>query len=244
MLHSLVAELNSNRNSDGDQLNVNGNNWNDNNHGYAFGMALASKIPFMKTYKDLYPKIYDLKNLILAFKKARKGKTKKLYVIEFENNLRKNLFDLHKELKNQTYQPKSLETFILRDPKTRKISKSDFRDRIIHHAIINILEPIFEPLFIYDSCANRKNKGNLFALKKFYQFLRKISENGKTKGIFNKNQVKGYCLKADIKHYFQSVNHEILVKIIEQKITDENVICLIKKILENREIGEGGRTTL
>ena len=72
----------------------------------------------------------------------------------------------------------------------------------MHHALVNILEPIFDSSFIYDSCANRKGKGNIFAIKRFEKFTRKISRNGKINGWFNKNQVKGYCLKADIKHYF------------------------------------------
>ena len=180
----------------------------------------------MKTYNALYSKIISYKNLFLAWKEARKGKTKKPYVIEFEQNLRENLLKLHEELKSQTYKPKPLQTFILRDPKTRKISKSAFRDRIIHHAIIRIIEPIFDSSFIYDSCANRKGKGNLFALKRFDLFKRKVTQN-LTK--------KAYCLKADIKHYFQEINHNILMCIINNKITDEKLINLIKKIVANFE---------
>jgi len=236
VLHSLVASLNSNRISDGNQLNVNGNNSLDNNNGYAFGMALASKIINMKTYKNLYEKIFSLDNLILAWRKTRKGKTKKKYVIEFEENVIKNLLKLQEELIRQTYSPKPLQTFILRDPKTRKISKSDFRDRIVHHAIVNVIEPIFDKTFIYDSSANRKGKGNLFAINRFLCFARKVSKNGKRKGLLNPNQVKGHCLKADIKHYFQEVNHEILINIIKRKIRDKGVIWLIKKILSNSKI--------
>jgi retron-type reverse transcriptase len=176
-----------------------------------------------------------MKNLILAWKKARKGKTQKDYVIEFEKNLGTNLKALHYELKYQTYKPKPLETFILRDPKTRKISKSDFRDRVVHHAICNIIEPIFDKIFIYDSCANRKGKGNLFAVQRYYMFMRKVSRNGKTNGWFNKNQIKGYCLKADIKHYFQEIDHEILLRIIKKKIKDEKVIWLIERVIRERE---------
>ena len=84
---------------------------------------------------DIYSKIYSIKNLVQAWKEARKGKTKKDYVKDFEKNLGVNLRTLHYELKNQIYKPKPLKTFILRDPKTRKISKSDFRDRIVHHAL-------------------------------------------------------------------------------------------------------------
>lgn len=178
----------------------------------------------MKTYKNLYQNIFYFGNLFIAYKKARKDKTKKIYVKEFEKDLIKNLFNLEKELKDQTYNPLPLKTFILRDPKTRKISKSNFRDRIIHHALIRIIEPIFEKSFIYDSCANQKNKGNLFALKRLETFQRKISKNLTS---------KAFCLKADIKHYFEEVNHKILIEIIKTRIKDEKVIWLIKKILSN-----------
>ncbi|MDD5133357.1 MAG: reverse transcriptase domain-containing protein [Candidatus Nanoarchaeia archaeon] len=185
------------------------------------------------TYNNLYSKLYLYDNLFLAYKKARKGKTKKDYVIEFEKNLETNLLKLQKELETLTYKPKPLKKFILRDPKTRKISKADFRDRIVHHVLINMIEPIFDKTFIYDSCANRKGKGNLFAIKRFYYFLNKVSRNGKLNGWFNENQIKSYCLKADIKHYFQEVNYNLLINIIKRKISDKKVINLIRLILEN-----------
>ena len=183
-----------------------------------------------------------MSNLLLAWRKARKHKTKKSYVIEFEKDVIGNLLILHEELKTQTYQPKPLITFILRDPKTRKISKSAFRDRIVHHALVRIIEPIFDKIFIYDSCANRKGKGILFALKRFDEFKRKVSSNGKlvNNEFKNNNYVKGYCFKADIKHYFQEVNHEILIDIIRRKISDEKVIWFIKKILANLPAGKFG----
>ena len=173
---------------------------------------------------NIYPKIYNLSNLILAWRKARKGKTKKNYVIEFEKDILGNLLRLSEELKNQVYSPEPLKTFVLRDPKTRKIAKSAFRDRIVHHALIRIIEPIFDKSFIYDSCANRIGKGNLFALKRFYQFQRKATKN---------NSRIAFCLKADIKHYFQEVNHNILIDIIKRKIEDIGVIWLANLILKN-----------
>jgi len=190
-------------------------------------------IPMVKTYNKLYSKIISMDNLLLAWRKARTGKTKKIYVIEFEKNLIENLSKLQEELKNQTYTPLPLETFILRDPKTRKISKSDFRDRIVHHALVQVIGPIFDKTFIYDSCANRIGKGNLFALKRFEKFAKKVSRNGKINGWFRNNQIKGYCMKADIKHYFNEVDHEILIQMIKRKIQDEKVIWLIEKILKN-----------
>lgn len=187
----------------------------------------------MQTYKNLYPEIYSIKNLVIAWRNAKKGKTKKDYVLEFERSLGANFKSIHEELKNQTYKPTPLKTFILRDPKIRKISKSDFRDRVVHHAVCNIIEPIFDKTFIHDNCANRKGKGNLFAISRFYKFVGKVSKNGKINGWFNKNQIKGYCLKADIKHYFREVDHDILIKIIKRKISDEKVIWLIERILDN-----------
>lgn len=213
-------------------LNANNDNLaNSNDNGRMAQMARIFYIN-MRTYNNLYPEIYSLRNLILAWKKARKGKTKKNYVIEFEKNLAYNLKRLHYELRFQKYRPLPLKTFILRDPKTRKISKSDFRDRIVHHALCNIIEPIFEKTFIYDSYASRKGKGNLLAIKRFYKFMRKVSKNGKTNGWFNENQIKGYCLKADIKHYFEEVDHEILSNIIQKRIKDEKVLWLSKRVTE------------
>ena len=196
----------------------------------------------METYNNLYSEIISFKNLVFAWRKARKGKTKKDYVIEFHKNFHDNILKLHEELINQTYDPEPLVNFVIKDPKTRKISKSAFRDRIVHHALVNVIETIFDKGFIYDSCANRVGKGNLFALKRFELFKRKVSRNGKLNGWFNNNQIKGYCLKADIRHYFQEVNHEILLEIISRKIKDEKVIWLIKQILVNSTGKTGGAT--
>jgi len=176
--------------------------------------------------ENLYEKIISFKNLIFAYQKAKKGKTKKFYVKDFEENLAYNLKVLYDKLKNQTYKPRPLKTFILRDPKTRKISKSDFRDRIVHHALIKVIEPTFDKTFIYDSCANRKGKGTLFALQRFEIFKRKVTNN---------LQTEAFCLKADIKHYFQEVDREILLKIIQRKITDDRVVGLIILIINNFE---------
>jgi len=165
-----------------------------------------------------------MENLILAWRKARKGKTKKNYVIEFEKDLERNLSDLSFELKSLTYKPKELVNFILRDPKTRKISKSDFRDRIVHHAIILVIGYIFEKGFIYDSCANQIGKGNLFALNRLNRYMRKVTNNFTN---------LAFCLKCDIKHYFEEVDHEIIISILRRKIKDENVIWLIRLVLYN-----------
>ena len=172
----------------------------------------------------MYEQLYSTENLLYAFKKARQGKTKKHYVIKFEKNLQANILTLQEELRNQTYEPKPLKTFILRDPKTRKISKSKFRDRVIHHALINIIKPLFQPNFIYDSHANQIGKGTHKALQRFDIFKRKVSKN---------NTRNCYIIKADIRHYFEEVDHDILLSIIKRQVTDESVIWLIRQILAN-----------
>ena len=178
----------------------------------------------MMIYRDLWKELCSYNNLFFAYKKARKHKTTKDYVIEFEMNLKHNLQPLRSELLLHSYRPKPLVNFIIRDPKTRKISKSDFRDRIVHHALCNIIEPIFEKAFIYDSFANRISKGTLKAIKRFDYFKRKASSN---------NSKSCYVLKADIRKYFENVDHDVLMEVIKSKINDGRIIWLIRAILNN-----------
>jgi len=188
----------------------------------------------MKSYNNLYPKLCSYKNLEKAYEKAKKNKSFISYVLEFEKNKTKNLLQLKKELETLTYKPKPLTKFIITDPKTRVIRKSDFRDRIVHHAVVLILEPIYEKIFIYDSYANRINKGTLTALKRFDEFKRKVSKNGKLiNPSKDNNLVKGYALKADIKHFFDSVDQGILPNILKKKVKDKKIIWLINAVLKN-----------
>ena len=173
---------------------------------------------------------------MLAFKKARKDKTTKDYVIEFENNIEEEINKLQAELKNVTYKPNKLRKFIIRDPKTRTIHSSKFKDRVVHHSIVNVLELIYEQIFIFDSYASRLNKGTHKAVTRFDKFKRKVSENHQLiKNSITNNQIKGYFLKADIKKYFDNVDHEVLINILRRKIKDNKVLWLIKQILDNFE---------
>ncbi|HIG97477.1 MAG TPA: hypothetical protein HA230_03990 [Candidatus Aenigmarchaeota archaeon] len=181
----------------------------------------------------LYDQLCLMKNLKNAYRKARKGKVTKWYVKEFDANAEKNLVELQKELLSGTYEPRPMKTFIIRDPKTRVISASNFRDRIVHHALCNVIEPIFEKAFIHDSYANRKGKGTHAALERFDRFKRKVSKNGLLLSQKDNNIVCGYVLKADIKHYFDSVDHEVMMRTIRRKIPDDKILCLIRRILYN-----------
>ena len=179
---------------------------------------------------NLYEKLCRYQNLELAFKKARKGKTKKAYVKVFEEKLEQNILRLQEELFEHTYRPKPLDTFILKDPKTRRISRSDFRDRVVHHALCNIIEPLFDKTFIFDSYANRKGKGTLKAIERFEHFSRKVSAN---------DSRACFVLKADVRKYFDSVSHDKLMSILAKKIGDERVLWLCRVILDNFSIAPG-----
>ncbi|MBU2637589.1 MAG: helix-turn-helix domain-containing protein [Nanoarchaeota archaeon] len=182
--------------------------------------------------EDIYEEMCSYENLESAFIRARRGKTLKTYVIEFEKKLKENLMQLRAELLMQKYSPQPLKTFILRDPKTRKISKSAFRDRVVHHAVCNLIEPVFDSRFIHDSFANRIGKGTFNAVKRFDEFKRKVSKN---------NTLRCYILKADVKGYFDNVDHKILIQILSKRIRDERAMRLITKIIANHKDGSANK---
>jgi hypothetical protein len=173
----LVARGYNNISDYNNRRNVNANQQPSNR----FEMAPASLgvLGSMKTYSNLFGQVCSYDNLLVAFLNAKKGKSGKHYVLEFETNLQNNLYRLQWELLTHTYRPHPLTTFTVRDPKTRLISASHFRDRVVHHAICNIIGPIFESRFIHDTFANRKGKGTLPALKRLAHFLQKVTGNGR-----------------------------------------------------------------
>ena len=112
----------------------------------------------MKTHSDLWPRICCFENLFLAWRKARRGKTTKAQAIAFERDLEENLLALLAELEAGTYEPGEHTNFYVCDGKRRKISAAPFRDRVVHHALCGVLEPIYERCFIHDSYACRVGK--------------------------------------------------------------------------------------
>jgi|GEM_PF-331468 len=171
---------------------------------------------------SLYDRIISVENLFAAFYEFRKGKRHKEDVPEFEYGLEKNIFQLRRELKKFVYQPLSPKIFKVSEPKPRFIQAACVRDRIVHRALVRIINPIFDPAFIYDSYACRTRKGTLNAVKRLEDFWRKESRNY-TRKI--------YLLKADIRKYFDSIDHVILLEIIKKRITCPKTLWLIKRIL-------------
>lgn len=170
----------------------------------------------MKREKNLFEKICSFENLLLAFYKARKGKRGNANVARFEFNMEKELFRLEEELKNGSYTPGPYKTFHIYEPKKRMISAAPFRDRVVHHAVCNVIEPIFEKSFIFDSYANRKEKGTHAAIRRCQDYSRKYA----------------YVLKADIRKYFPSIDHQILKASIRKKIGCPPTLALIEKIID------------
>ncbi len=165
----------------------------------------------------MFNKLTSFNNLLLAYKKASKGKRGKFYVAQFEHELEENVYKLRNELIDKTYKPGKYNSFFIHEPKRRLISAAPFKDRVIHHALCNITEPLFERSFIDDSFANRKGKGTHKALDRCQQFARKFR----------------FALQCDIKQFFPSIDHEILKSILASKIYDANVSEIIDKILHS-----------
>ena len=171
----------------------------------------------MKRHKDLYDKVHSFENLLLAFRKAAKGKRKKAAVASFEVRMESELLALHLELLSKSYRPGSYRAFVIHDPKERLISAAPFRDRVVHHALCNVIEPIFERGFIYDSYANRKGKGTHEAIRRYQRYAREYR----------------YVLKCDIRKFFPSIDHEILKQALRRKIGCPDTCWLIDLIIDN-----------
>jgi len=171
----------------------------------------------MKRHKNLYAKLCSFDNLILAAKNARKGKRFILQVMRFHDRLEQELLSIQKELVSHTYQPGMYRPFWIHDKgKQRYISSAPYRDRVVHHVLINIIGPVFERTFIFDSYANRKGKGTHKGLDRCQDFSRN-------------NQ---FVLKCDISKYFPSIDHEILKQIVRQKLADADVLWLVDTIID------------
>lgn len=120
----------------------------------------------MKRYGNLWLQIIAWENLILAAHRAQKGKRFRENVLEFNYNLEQNLFQLQAELRDRTYYPGTYKTFQIYDPKPRLISAAPYRDRVVHHALCNIIQPLIERSFIQDTYANRIGYGSHRALRR------------------------------------------------------------------------------
>ncbi len=170
-----------------------------------------------RTHRNLYPQVCDWENLLLAFRRARRGKRGKPDVCRFEFDVEEELLRLQEELVGRTYTPGEYHHFRIHDPKERVISAAPFRDRVVHHALCNIIEPLLGRSFIHDSYACRKGRGLHRALERSSQFARRFR----------------YVLKADIVRFFPSIDQQVLLRLLERRIGDRHVLDLIATILRS-----------
>lgn len=178
----------------------------------------------MKIYKNIFEEIISLENLFLAWDKFKSDKQKKRDVQQFEWRLEENIFKLHRDLKYKRYKHGKYTSFYIQDPKQRHIHKATVRDRLLHHAMFAVLNPIFEPTFISHSLSCRIGKGTHKGIDILDKTIRQISSN---------NFKPCFVLKCDIKKFFETIDHRILSNIIAKRIKDNDAMRLLEEIIES-----------
>ncbi len=163
-----------------------------------------------------------LENILIAWEEFLRGKRKRADVVAYQVHLMNNLFLLRHDLLNKKYVHGKYEAFNISDPKPRSIHKATVQDRLLHHVLYNALYSYFDSHFIYDSYSCRKNKGTHKALIRFKEFARIISKN---------NTRTCWILKCDIRKFFASIDHEILLAILARHIDDKDLLWLLEQII-------------
>ena len=159
--------------------------------------------------------LISFENLYLAYLKAQRGKQKRTEVANFALRLEHHLWQLRKELKTGTYQPGDYRQFHIYERKPRTISVAPFRDRVVHHALMNLLEPVFEHHMIPHSYACRVGKGVHKAVDQYQRWAKRYP----------------YVLKLDISRYFPSIDHDTLNSKLKPLIQDSNIQRLVQQII-------------
>ena len=176
----------------------------------------------MKVHEHIFERVITPENLFLAWEEFRKGKTSRKDVQAFEYRLEAHIFSLQRDLAAGAYRHGPYHAFHICDPKQRQIHKATVRDRIVHHAVFAALNPIFEPTFIAHSFSCRKGKGTHKGVDALEAMLRQVSRNH-TRPCF--------ALKCDIHKFFASVDRELLLRILANKINDERMMRLLTTII-------------
>lgn len=192
------------------------------------GRIRSMKIKLTHKFED----VISLENLLEAWKEFLPGKRKRKDVQEFHVNLMDNILKLHYNLVYHKYEHGGYKAFRVYDPKTRNIHKATVSDRLLHYAIYRQLYPFFDKTFIFDSYSCRLEKGTHKAIVRFNQFFLKVSRN---------NAKTCWVLKGDVRKFFASIDHKILINILKEYIPDENIIWLLNKVINSFqvEIGKG-----
>ncbi len=177
----------------------------------------------MKRIGRIWPELTSFDNLLEAYFKARKGKQSSAQVAKFTLNLESELLQLQRELVSFSYRPGRYRLFTIYERKKRQIAAAPFRDRVIHHAIINIIEEKVDRRFIYDSYACRKNKGVHAAVDRYQHWSKQ----------------NPYVLKMDIEQYFASIDHELLKQKLRYYFKDQFLLDLLDLIIDTAPVESG-----
>lgn len=162
--------------------------------------------------------------MLSAWKEFQVRKSNKPDVQEFEIRLIDNILALHRSLLQNRYKHGGYKEFVIHDPKQRLIHKANVRDRLLHHAVFRVLYPFFDRTFIADSYSSRKGKGTHKALKRFRVFANKVSQN---------NTKTCWVLKCDIRKFFASIDHTILIELLKSYIKDNKTMNLLEEIISS-----------
>lgn len=170
----------------------------------------------MNDPSDLFGQVTSFDNLYRAARRASRASPRSHDTMAFLFDLEPRLFRLQRELVDGTYRPGPYRTFEVKDPKPRTISAAPFVDRVVHHALSAVLEPIFERYYVSDSYACRQGKGLHAAVRRAQWFACRF----------------GFFLKLDVRHYFETVDHSVLTELLTRKVHDERVKALLHTIIE------------
>ena len=184
----------------------------------------------MKTVNNIFDSVIDFDNLYEAYKAASCGKRYRRAQLEFTANLEENLITIQNEIIWGMWKPLPLREFWINDPKKRLISAPAYRDRIVHHALVQVIDPIFDRKFIHDSHACRVGHGTHYAVHRLQWFTRRAQ---RAWGEY-------YVYKGDIKSFFPSIHHETLKKIVRRTISDRRILALIDLIIDGYRDGSRG----
>lgn len=180
----------------------------------------------MKKFTKTYCEIITVPNLLLAWEEFLTGKRKRRDVASFQGKLMDNILDLHRSLKEKTYEHGGYQSFKISDPKPRHIHKAIVRDRLLHHLLYRETYQYFDKQFINDSYSCRIDKGTHRSVFRLAKFSGRVSEN-------NKKTV--WILKCDIKRFFASIDHEILKNILAKYINDKDLLWLFGQVIDSFE---------
>lgn len=178
----------------------------------------------MRMTANLFEELTSAERLFDAWLEFRKGKTNRKDVQEFGRHLEKNIFRLHRELAQKKYKHSSYSDFFIQDPKVRHIRKACVRDRLVHQSIYTALTGIFEPRFIHDLYSSRLGKGTHAGVNALTRMARKVSKN------FTR---PCWALKCDIRKFYDTVDHAVLLGLLEKNIKDETAMWLISEVIES-----------